>query len=69
MGKTRYSALRRESDRGQGLLEDGMVHMFLSEDAMSKQNALRDLLVKVELRFGTEGVQRPLTSLWCCAGN
>jgi hypothetical protein len=35
-GKTRYSALRREGDRGQGLLEDGMAHMFLPEDVKSK---------------------------------
>jgi len=31
MGKTRYSALRRESDRGQGLLEDGTAYMLLSK--------------------------------------
>jgi hypothetical protein len=36
-GKTRYSALRREGDRGQGLLEDGMAHMFLPEDVKSNE--------------------------------
>jgi hypothetical protein len=42
-GKTRHSALRRESDRGQGLLEDEMAHMFLPEDVKSKQAVLHDL--------------------------
>jgi hypothetical protein len=43
-GKTRHSALRREGNRGQGLLEDGMAHMFLPEDVKNKQAVLHDLL-------------------------
>lgn len=57
MEKTRYSALRRESDRGQGMWEDRVAHMFLSEDAMSKQAVLHDLLVKVKIHISDDGVQ------------